>query len=50
MSPVLRSMVDGGTLVAPDLEHPFMKDPLGFKQNPIIQELLFTVKTGHILA
>ena len=27
-SPVLRSMVDGGKLVAPDPEHPFMKDPL----------------------
>ena len=39
---VLRSMVDGGRLVAPDLEHPFMKDPLVLKQNTVIQELLFT--------
>jgi PAS domain S-box-containing protein len=41
-SPVLRSMVDGGRLVAPDPEHPFMKDPLFWKQNAVIQELLFT--------
>ena len=26
-SPVLRSMVDGGRLVAPDPDHPFIKDP-----------------------
>src|SRR5258708_30167929 len=41
-SPVLRSMVDGGRLVAPDPEHPFNKDPLFWKQNAVIQELLFT--------
>ena len=41
-SPVLRSMVDGGRLVAPDPEHPLMKDPLFWKQNAVIQELLFT--------
>jgi len=41
-SPVLRSMVDGGRLVAPDPEHPFMKDPLFWKQNAVIQELFFT--------
>src|SRR5437773_3882389 len=41
-SPVLRSMVDGGKLVASDPEHPFMKDPLFWKQNALIQELLFT--------
>jgi PAS domain S-box-containing protein len=41
-SPVLRSMVDGGRLVAPDPEHPFMKDPLVLKQNAVIEELLFT--------
>ena len=35
-------MVDGGKLVAPDPEHPFMKDPLFWKQNAVIQELLFT--------
>ena len=38
----LRSMSDGGKLVAPDPEHPFMKDPLLWKQNSVIQELLFT--------
>src|SRR6476660_928247 len=41
-SPVLRSMVDRGKLVAPDPEHPFMKDPSFWKQNAVIQELLFT--------
>src|SRR5438034_801239 len=39
---ILRSMVDGGKLVGPDPEHPFAKDPLFWKQNAIIQELLFT--------
>ena len=39
---VLRSMADGGRLVAPDPEHPFAKDPLFWKQNAAIQELLFT--------
>src|SRR6266446_6166378 len=39
---VLRSMSDGGKLVAPDSEHPFIKDPLFWKQNAVIQELLFT--------
>ena len=39
---VLRSMADGGKLVAPDAEHPFAKDPLFWKQNAVIQELLFT--------
>src|SRR5437763_4769101 len=41
-SPILRSMVEGGRLVAPDPEHPFMKDPLVLNQNAVIQELLFT--------
>jgi PAS domain S-box-containing protein len=41
-SPVLRSMVDGGRLVAPEPEHPVMKDPLVLNQNAVIQELLFT--------
>jgi PAS domain S-box-containing protein len=41
-SPVLRSMVDGGSLVASDPDHPFTKDPLVFNQNAIIEELLFT--------
>jgi PAS domain S-box-containing protein len=39
---VLRLMADGGKLAAPDAEHPFMKDPLFWKQNAVIQELLFT--------
>jgi PAS domain S-box-containing protein len=39
---VLRSMADGGKLAAPDPQHPFAKDPLFWKQNRAIQELLFT--------
>jgi PAS domain S-box-containing protein len=39
---VFRSMSDGGKLVAPDPEHPFTKDPSFWKQNSVIQELLFT--------
>ena len=39
---VLRLMADGGKLAEPDPEHPFMKDPLFWKQNHAIQELLFT--------
>jgi signal transduction histidine kinase len=39
---VLRSMSDGGKLVEPDSEHPFIKDPLFWKQNSLIQEVLFT--------
>ena len=39
---VLRLMADGEKLAAADPEHPFMKDPLFWKQNPAIQELLFT--------
>jgi PAS domain S-box-containing protein len=39
---VLRSIVDGGKLVGPDPEHPFVKDPLFWKRNALIQELLFT--------
>src|SRR5712675_1902963 len=38
----LRLMADGRKLAAPDPEHPFMKDPMSWKQNPAIQELLFT--------
>src|SRR5205814_1447759 len=38
---VLRLMADSAKLAAPDLEHPIMKDPLSWKQNQIIQELLF---------
>jgi PAS domain S-box-containing protein len=39
---ILRSIVDGGKLVGPDPEHPFVKDPLFWKRNALIQELLFT--------
>jgi PAS domain S-box-containing protein len=39
---VWRLMSDGGKLTAPDAEHPFMKDPLFWKKNPAVQELLFT--------
>jgi PAS domain S-box-containing protein len=37
-----RLMSDGGKLVPSDPEHPFVKDPLFWKQNSVIQELLFT--------
>jgi PAS domain S-box-containing protein len=39
---VWRLMSDGGKLTAPDMDHPFMKDPLFWKKNPAVQELLFT--------
>src|SRR5213595_3987674 len=39
---VLRSMSDGGKLGAFDPEHPFVKDPLSWQQNAVIEELLFT--------
>jgi PAS domain S-box-containing protein len=39
---VLRSMSEGGKLGALDPEHPFMKNPSLWKQNAIIEELLFT--------
>ncbi len=38
---VLRLMADGAQTAAPDPQHPIMKDPLSWKQNQIIQELLF---------
>jgi PAS domain S-box-containing protein len=38
----LRLQADGAKPAAPDPEHPFMKDPLFWKQNAITQELLFT--------
>src|SRR5882672_11534748 len=38
----LRLMADGRKLAEPDPEHPFLKDPMSWKQNPAIQELLFT--------
>jgi PAS domain S-box-containing protein len=39
---VWRLMADGGKLVPSDPEHPFVKDPLFWKKNPAIQEMLFT--------
>jgi len=40
---ILRSSTsDGGKLVAPDPEHPFMKNPSFWKENAVVQELLFT--------
>jgi PAS domain S-box-containing protein len=39
---VLRSMSDGGKLGGLDSDHPFIKNPLFWKQNAIIEELLFT--------
>jgi NO-binding membrane sensor protein with MHYT domain/signal transduction histidine kinase len=39
---VLRLMADGEKPAAPDPQHPFMKAPLSWKQNRVIQELLFT--------
>src|SRR5437016_4602985 len=40
---ILRSSTsDGGKLAAPDPEHPFIKDPLFWKENSVVQELLFT--------
>jgi PAS domain S-box-containing protein len=39
---VLRSMSDGGKLGSLDPEHPFVKNPMSWKQNAVIEELLFT--------
>jgi PAS domain S-box-containing protein len=40
---ILRSSAsDGGKLAAPDPEHPFIKNPLFWKENAVVQELLFT--------
>jgi len=39
-SVVLRLMADCAKLAAPDPQHPIMKDPLYWKQNQIIRELL----------
>ena len=39
---VLRSMAKAGELAAPDPDHPFMIDPMFWKQNAVIRELLFT--------
>jgi signal transduction histidine kinase len=35
-------MADGAKAAAPEPQHPFMKDPLFWKKNAVIQELLFT--------
>src|SRR6266481_4916349 len=39
---ILRSMSDGGAKLMADPEHPFIRDPFFWKQNPVVQELLFT--------
>ena len=40
---ILRSSTsDSGKLAAPDPEHPFIKNPLYWKENAVVQELLFT--------
>jgi PAS domain S-box-containing protein len=40
---ILRSSTsDGGKLAAPDPEHPFVKNPFFWKENAVVQELLFT--------
>jgi PAS domain S-box-containing protein len=39
---ILRSMSDGGKPGVLEPEHPFVKDPLSWKQNAVIEELLFT--------
>src|SRR5438309_4186727 len=40
---ILRSSTsDGGKSAAPDPEHPFIKNPLFWKENAVVQELLFT--------
>src|SRR3984893_4371256 len=44
---ILRSSTsDGGRLAAPDPEHPFIKNPLFWKENAVVQELLFTAGPG----
>jgi signal transduction histidine kinase len=39
---ILRSSTSDGAKLMADPEHPFIRDPLFWKQNPVIQELLFT--------
>ena len=39
---ILRSSTSDGAKLMADPEHPFIKDPLFWKQNPVVQELLFT--------
>jgi PAS domain S-box-containing protein len=36
------STSDGGKLTAPDPEHPFIKNPQFWRENAVVQELLFT--------
>jgi PAS domain S-box-containing protein len=44
---VLRLMAEGTKPVTPDPQHPWTKDRSSWKQNPVIQELLFT--TGPVV-
>jgi PAS domain S-box-containing protein len=39
---LLRSAWEDENLPGPDPEHPFIKDPAMWKQNPVMQELIFT--------
>jgi PAS domain S-box-containing protein len=39
---LLRSAWEDGDLPGADPEHPFVKDPLMWKENPVMQELVFT--------
>src|ERR1700693_1022390 len=39
---VLRLMADGAKPAAPDPNHPWMANPLSWKENSVVQELLFT--------
>jgi len=39
---ILRSSTSDGAKLMADPEHPFIRDPLFWKQNPVVQELLFT--------
>ncbi len=38
----LRVAIEGEQQIAPDPEHPFVKDPQGWKTSPLTQEMLFT--------
>jgi signal transduction histidine kinase/CheY-like chemotaxis protein/PAS domain-containing protein len=39
---VLRLVVEGTRPITPDPQHPWTRTPLSWKENPVIQELLFT--------
>ena len=39
---ILRSSTSDGAKLMADPEHPFIRDPLFWKKNPVVQELLFT--------